>query len=283
MENAVEALKMAFAVMVFVMALSVSMISFNKVKATSVLILYTKDETNYLEYQGATGKVAENRIVGLETIIPTLYKYYKENYTVLFRKGDYNAETGEFSNVEYLRVYTTPSLYVTETTKHLPPDRKNYLWGKRDKEKNQSTYDTMMQKKYQPYFQGGYTKVGNQDIFSFDLEEETARHEPWTGNYQKAMENLNRFLSGESYRNPNKKDDEHNVYIDYGKANQLGTGGFIGKYANKKFVETIGEYEYASRQSDNTDDKESGSALGLTKPKKKRIFIFTLINGQNGI
>ena len=87
MENAVEALKMAFAVMVFVIALSVSMVSFNRAKSTSDMVLYAQDETNYYEYQGATGKAAENRIVGLETIIPTLYKYYKENYTVIFRNS----------------------------------------------------------------------------------------------------------------------------------------------------------------------------------------------------
>ena len=83
MENAIEALKMAFAFLVFVMALTVSIIAFGNVKKTADVVLYAKDETNYYEYikdSEITGKAAENRIVGLETIIPTLYKYYKENY-----------------------------------------------------------------------------------------------------------------------------------------------------------------------------------------------------------
>lgn len=265
MENAVEALKMAFAVMVFIIALSVSMISFSKVKATSDLVLYTKDETNYYEYQGAIGRAAENRIVGLETIIPTLYKYYKENYTVLFREGNYNFDTGELSNVSYLRIYTTPSSYQT-------PNRRHYLWGKQDG--TQSSYDTLMQNKYDRYFTRGYNQKGNQEIFSFDLEEETLRHEPWTGTYEKAMENLSCFLSGDTYKNPNNNAD----YIKYGDTMQQGNGGFAYRYANRKFVETIGEYTYSSNQADSTEDGSTVSSL--VKPKKKRVIIFTLIKGN---
>lgn len=262
MENAVEALKMAFAVFIFAIALTTSIVFFNQVKQTSDIVLYTKDETNYYEYQGAIGKTAENRIVGLETIIPTLYKYYKENYTVLFREGNYNKETGEFSNVSYLTIYRTPSSYQT-------PNKQHYLWGSADG--NKSSYDTLMQKKYTPYFERGYKELGNKEIFSFDLEEETLRHEPWTGTYEKAMENLNCFLSGDIYKNPNNNMD----YIKYSDANQLGYGGFIRKYANSKFVETVGEYIYSSSQQNSTEDGSSISSL--VKDKKKRVIIFTLI------
>ena len=72
MENATHALIMAFSVMVLVIALTVSIVAFNNAKQTADIILYTKDETNYYEYQGTRGKQAENRIVGLETVIPTL-------------------------------------------------------------------------------------------------------------------------------------------------------------------------------------------------------------------
>ena len=91
MENAVEALKMAFAFLTFVLALTVSVIAFSNVKATSDVILYAKDETNYYDYikdNNVSGRAAENRIVGLETIIPTLYKYYKENVDYLSLKKD---------------------------------------------------------------------------------------------------------------------------------------------------------------------------------------------------
>lgn len=266
MENAVEAIKMAFAVMVFVIALSVSMISFNKAKATSDVVLYAKDETNYYDYEGATGKAAENRIVGIETIIPTLYKYYKENYTVVFRTGNYDSTTGEFSNLEYLPVYTTNSKYRSNE-----PQGGAYLWGQKVGENSYSTYDKLMEDKYNVgFFDDGYlatekgTLKGNKKIFSFDLEEETLRHEPWTGSYTKARENLDCFLNGDTYKNPNNRED----YIKYGQS-------FIKKYKNKKFVETIGEYTYNSTQTDSTEDGSSISSL--VKEKKKRVIIFTLI------
>lgn len=283
MENAVEALKMAFAVMAFVMALSVSMVSFNKVKETSDIVLYTKDETNYYEYQDAKGKAAENRIVGLETIIPTLYKYYKENYTVVFRQANYDYDTGAFSNVEPLTVYTTTSRYRSgEPSKK---DHGIYLWGKQVDGKEYSTYDLFMYKKYNKYtYENGndtvdpsiFDKVydaidnnykGNKQIFSFDIEEETLRHEPWTGSNDKAKENLKYFLEGGKYINPNNNTTE---YINYGD-------GFIANYGEYKFVETIGEYTYSSSQVNGTEDEKESSINSPVKEKKKRMIIFTLI------
>ncbi len=244
MENASEALMMAFGVLIFVLALTVAINSFNQVKSVSDVVLYTKDETNYYDYQGATGKASESRVVGLETIIPTLYKYYNENYTVLFRQGTYlkNEEgeyTGDFGDdLRPLYVYTTSSRYKTE-------NGRTYLWGKEDENYYlQSTYDTLMQEKYSIYFSNGYNGKGNTSIFSFDLEEETLRREPWAGIKEQTKLNLDCFLNGNVYDNPRKKNEE---YIDYGKL-PLGIGGFIGKYKNKHFIETIGEYVMSDTQ-----------------------------------
>ena len=85
MENAVDALKIAFAVIVFTMALSVAMFMFTQARETSDVVLRTSDVTEYMEYIQGSG---ESRIVGLETIIPTLYNYYRENYTVIFLDRD---------------------------------------------------------------------------------------------------------------------------------------------------------------------------------------------------
>lgn len=238
MENATHALIMAFSVMVLVIALTVSIVAFNNAKQTADIILYTKDEANYYEYQGTRGKQAENRIVGLETVIPTLYKYYKENYTVVFKKGNYNESNGEISSWEYLPIYTTKA---------------NRNW--------QSSYNTLMKNKYE------IEKPDNQ-IFSFDLDEETLRHEPWTGSNDRIKNNLDCFLSGNTYYNPNN----NSVYIEYRKV--IGLGGFTEKYKNAKFVETIQEYKYNSSQ---TTQSTTGS---LTKEKSKRMIIFTLITNN---
>lgn len=259
MENAVESLKMAFAAMVFIMALSVSMFYFTKVKDVSDTVLHTQDETNYYDYQGATGKAAENRIVGLETIIPTLYKYYKENYTVVFRSANYN--DGIFTNVRPLSIYKTASNDKTSNgTK---------LWGSKkiDDEGNEyNTYEKLMNDKYGINIDGySYRESTNKNIFSFDLEEETLRREPWTGSYEKARENIDCFLSGGTYKNPNNNSD----YIKY--------ESFINKYKNAKFIETLGEYQYSSSQASNSDTEDGSTVSSLVKEKNKRIIIFTLI------
>ena len=84
MENAVDALKIAFAVFVFTMALSLAMYMFSEAKATGDIVLARSDVTGYMDYtelediQEGVTVIGTDRVVGLETIIPTLYKYYKE-------------------------------------------------------------------------------------------------------------------------------------------------------------------------------------------------------------
>lgn len=101
MENAVDAFKIAFAVIVFVIALSLTMYMFTEAKATSDLVLHSSDVSEYIEYQ-EVGSGSESRVVGLETIIPTLYKYYKENYTVIFRN-----KSGNFLPIYQTQTNTT--------------------------------------------------------------------------------------------------------------------------------------------------------------------------------
>lgn len=82
MENATDALKIAFAAMIFVMALSIAIAMFSQLNDVSKVVLSSSDVTFFYEYEQTTNQ--KNRIVGLETIIPTIYKYYKENFTILF-------------------------------------------------------------------------------------------------------------------------------------------------------------------------------------------------------
>ena len=86
MEDAVQALKMAFAVFVFVIAISVAFYVISKAKATSETIFYVSDKTNYYDNGESNSNVT--RTVGLETVIPTLYRYYRENFMVQIMKSD---------------------------------------------------------------------------------------------------------------------------------------------------------------------------------------------------
>lgn len=85
MENAVEALKIAFAVMMFVVALSLSISSFNAADSAVNAIIHFNDreiEYSYVEPGDS------NRTVGVESIIPTMYRAYEENFDVYFYKKD---------------------------------------------------------------------------------------------------------------------------------------------------------------------------------------------------
>ena len=83
MENATDALHMAAAVLVFVLALTISINAFTEARITATTILDRQDreyEYTYVEDNGTT-----ERIVGLESIVPSIYKAYKENYKIVFR------------------------------------------------------------------------------------------------------------------------------------------------------------------------------------------------------
>lgn len=89
MENAAEALQMAGAVLIFVLALSIIILSFNQVRQTADIILDYRDrETMYIDgdyYYEASGT---ERQVGLETIIPAIIRAYTENYKIVFEGLD---------------------------------------------------------------------------------------------------------------------------------------------------------------------------------------------------
>lgn len=89
MENLAEALKMAFAMIMFVLALGLSISSFSQARETIDSIITLRDrETSYTYVEPSS---AENRIVSAETIVPTLYKAYKENFEIRFYRQDGSA------------------------------------------------------------------------------------------------------------------------------------------------------------------------------------------------
>lgn len=82
MENAVEALKIAAWVLIFVVALSIGINSFSQARQTMDTILEYNDKEYEYTYVIESGST--ERIVGYESIIPTIYRAYKENYKIIF-------------------------------------------------------------------------------------------------------------------------------------------------------------------------------------------------------
>lgn len=85
MENAADALKMAGAVIIFVLALSVIIFYFGEVRLTADTILSYKDrETKYIDGDFYYKTSGTERTVHLETIIPSIFRAYLENYKIVF-------------------------------------------------------------------------------------------------------------------------------------------------------------------------------------------------------
>lgn len=119
MENAAEALKMAGAVLLFVLALSVAIVSFGQARETADTILDYRDrEVQYIDgeeymdyfYYKSTGT---ERTVGLEAVIPTIYRSYIENYKIVFEGLDGPIYTLNLSGGKTIDKYTID----LETTK----------------------------------------------------------------------------------------------------------------------------------------------------------------------
>ena len=88
MENAVDALKIAFAVMMFVMALTLSISSFSMARSAIQEIINLRDRESEYTYIEPSENLT--RIVGIETVVSSMYRVYveNENIEIYFVKSD---------------------------------------------------------------------------------------------------------------------------------------------------------------------------------------------------
>lgn len=85
MENAADALKMAGAVMLFVLALSIIIFAFGQARESADIILDYRDrETSYVDTDYYVGTGITERTVSFETMIPSIFRAYLENYKIVF-------------------------------------------------------------------------------------------------------------------------------------------------------------------------------------------------------
>lgn len=85
MENAADALKIAFAIFVFVVAITIVFTMVSKAKSTADTVLYYTDETNFYDHADSKD---ENREVYTSDVISTLYRYYNESVSVTVKLKD---------------------------------------------------------------------------------------------------------------------------------------------------------------------------------------------------
>ena len=241
MENALDALWIAFAVLIFVMALTISIFMFSQVNNVSRIVISSTDTTNYYQYSLADQN-SRFREVGLETIIPTLYKYYKEQFTIVFLDG-----TG--TDVKPLYLYRS----------NIP----NNIWGQGTAEGEENKYIERYTIDSDNY------SLEDGEVFFFDLNsEDNIRHEPFT-TLEENKKFIACFLSGKIYGYKNLSSDlpedaeGHNSYYNFEGSrdgSNITNGGFI-KYAQKQFdngnifKEMLGEYNNKIRDGKVTQKK----------------------------
>lgn len=92
-DNIADALKMAGSVLLFVIGLSIVFVAFSQARETMDIILsYSDRESVTVENDERFYYLNNNettRYVGKETIIPTLYRAYKENFKIIFDFKNY--------------------------------------------------------------------------------------------------------------------------------------------------------------------------------------------------
>ena len=91
MENVADALKMSGAALLFVLAFSITMFMFNKAKTATEAVLDNLQLSSFFTRVDPLNN-NETRKVGIESIIPTLYRYFQsdENPTIIIRDKDKN-------------------------------------------------------------------------------------------------------------------------------------------------------------------------------------------------
>lgn len=176
MENVTDALYLSFAVLSLVIALALSMNTFSQARETSDIVIGTVEAASNLDYDEIDTTSLSYREVGLETIVPSLYRYYKENLTIVFLKGTpvTDAVTGKItgvSGVEPLKIYDS-------LTKNYTDD-----WDE--------SYTGIISG--YPSYGFKLNKENAGKICVFDIDEENARHEPFIADRKK---NIDKLLSG---------------------------------------------------------------------------------------
>lgn len=91
MENAMDALKIAAGVLMFVLALTISISCFSQANESVTTIVKMTDKDYKIAYDNIKPSNGLTRVVGVETIVPTMYKTFDENIEIYFKDANGNS------------------------------------------------------------------------------------------------------------------------------------------------------------------------------------------------
>lgn len=266
MENAVDALKIAFAVFVFVIALALALAVIGQVRTTSDVILALGDKTNEYEYVEIDENNANNedRIVGFETILPTIYRYPSEQYavTILDTIGQpivrYDLYTESFMK-EWDNI-----LKLMKSTKYKEEVESSY-----EKIKDRiEIVDTMLQEEFGSNYHGIWNSLVNESNYeSGDLYKAISNNSaqnikqsaPWGSDTQEILKRIKADFETDVM----KQKYERNGITYYGKK--------LNNYKDKKFKE-----KFIEIQTSGTTITEDEYSLETVKGNKTLEIVYIM-------
>ena len=260
-DNAMHALMMSFGLLVLIIALSISVYMFTQVTGLAENLIYYSDSTKYYDLlkfdkeqlDDDNFKPSVERYVDVDTIIPTLYRYYKENFCVKI----YDATGSNESSPELIQVFDrniennvnkaiSDSKATSDSTSKTLRDNYAYKMIYNDKSKK---------------------------IYMFGA--------PWTGSTENIKKRIDYYISGTAgYID--------GVYVDYeNKSNSEGliknvfaeaiNDSLTNEESKIKFKERFISYSY----SGDTFVTEDGDELVNVDSKDKIEIIYTILGDFN--
>ena len=256
MENAVDALKMAFGIIVFVIAIALSVSVIGQARVASEVVFHSNDKTEFYQYatKDTVTNVTQNgdRIVGIETIIPTIHRYAKEQFavTIFDKEGNpivrYDLWTeGFMSNWDQ----------IVKNRNKSESDQKAYEEVKDRLQKVQNMVNKTINKNRSIDVEKDIQKLYK---VSSNANRNIKVAAPWGGDNKKIQERITKDMLGEEYEinniiyNPNKEKNLKN-------------------YEDSKFIEKF--LEISTDGETITDD---GYSLETIKGNKKLEIIYIL-------
>lgn len=211
MENAVDALKQAVAVFIFVIALTSSFIMFSKAKQTADAVTTIQDKQEYLESAELDGTLYTSsntianpsednnvsgitqygdRIVSKDDVISTIYRYYLEKYGVTIIDSDGNVIARFDSNTE--AIVQQWNLLDEDTRRKVAERIRDNLNSRDLKEYISSSTDKIT-------FDEGTIET----LYKIDKDGASTGSKlvgaPWVGNSKQIIKRINADISGGTY------------------------------------------------------------------------------------
>lgn len=253
MENVVDALKIAFSVLVFVIAIALAVSVIGQARVTSDIVFFFNDKTEFYDYATIENiENTEDRIVGMDTILPTIHRYAKEQFAVTIYNSD-----------------GTPIVRYDLWTENFMPN-----WNQTLKNRNRGIEDDI---KTYNQLQDRLQRVQNVVNSTLNINKafdmgwintlyrvsSTANTgitvgAPWLGDNEKILSRVQKDMTGDNYTNN---------YITY-KGKGLLTNS---QYKNRKFKEKFLEI---STSGETITDEES--SLETIRGNKKLEIIYIL-------